>query len=324
MPAPSSALSTLRPDLGTFFQFDPEMDRNGFIGSLVLPVVESQKASGTFGKISLAALLANRTTNRAPGTGYARQNWEFTPASFACEEHGAEEPIDDREAAMYADYFDAEAVATMRARDVVLRNYERRCNDLIFNTGTWTGASLATSVSVPWTTIATATPLTDVEAAVQKVYDNSGLRANALVLSWKAFRAVRRCAQILDLVKYNGLMDVRSGNITAEAMAQCFGLEKVIVGGASRNSAIEGQTGTAAQIWTATMAMVCRVSDSADMRDPCIGRTIHWGEDGSSIGGTVESYRDETVRSDVIRCRMDTDELVMYTQAGHLLTAVTA
>jgi hypothetical protein len=59
------------------------------------------------------------------------------------------------------------------------------------------------------------------------------------------------------------------------------------------------------------------------MRDACIGRTFHWSQDGSSIGGTVESYRDERVRGDVIRVRHDVDEIVLYPQAGHLLSNVT-
>ena len=45
--------------------------------------------------------------------------------------------------------------------------------------------------------------------------------------------------------------------------------------------------------------------------------------DGSSIGGTVESYRDENVRANIIRVRHDVDELVLYPQAGHLLSNIT-
>ena len=70
-------------------------------------------------------------------------------------------------------------------------------------------------------------------------------------------------------------------------------------------------------------AMVCKVATGRDFREPCIGRTFHWSADGSSIGGTVESYRDETVRADIIRVRHDVDELVLYPQAGHLLSNIT-
>ena len=50
---------------------------------------------------------------------------------------------------------------------------------------------------------------------------------------------------------------------------------------------------------------------------------IHWQEDGSQVDGRVETYRDETIRSDVVRVRHDVDEKVLYTEAADLLSNVT-
>jgi hypothetical protein len=326
MPSPSTSLATLRPELaGSFEQFDLEMDRMGFIAQKVAPVIEVPKASGTFGKITLASLLQARNTARAPGSGYNRQRWEFTSDTYATSENGAEEVVDDREAQLYTDYFVAEQLAAKRALDVVLRNYEQRVADMVFNTTTWTGASLTTAVSTPWSTVASATPITDVEAAVQKVYDNSGLKANALVIGWKTYRNLRNnttSGQIIDRIKYNGSSNTSQQGITLDVLAQAFDIEYIFVAGSSKNSASEGQAATVSQVWDNTKAMVCRVATSGDIKEPCIARTFHWAEDGSSIGGTVESYRDETIRGEVVRARMESSEKVMYAQAGHLLTNV--
>ena len=44
MPAPTSTLATLRPDLaGSFMQFDLALDRQGFIGYQVAPIIDVQK-----------------------------------------------------------------------------------------------------------------------------------------------------------------------------------------------------------------------------------------------------------------------------------------
>ena len=107
-------------------------------------------------------------------------------------------------------------------------------------------------------------------------------------------------------------------------LAQVFDLDFIIVAGSSKNSAKEGQSATPAQIWSNEYAMLCKIATGGDMREPCIGRTFHWADDGSSIGGTVESYRDEKVRGDVIRVRHDVDEIVLYPEAGHLLSNITA
>lgn len=325
MPSPSSALSTQRPDLAeSFTEFDLAMDAMGFVSNQVFPVVDVAKQSGNFGKIPIEQLLQQRDTKRAPGSGYARGNWTFEPATYATEEHGAEEPVDDREAAMYSDYFNAELIAAQRAYSSVLRNAEQRVADAVFNTTTWTGASLTTAVTNEWDDAANAVPLTDVEAAVQKIYDNSGLWANALVINRKVFRNLRNVAQVIDRIESDGAgAPSNVAQITTQQLAQCFDLPFIIVAGSSKNNAIEGQAASPTQIWSGEYAMVCKIATSADFREPCIGRTFHWSEDGSQIGGSVETYREEKVRSDIVRVRHDVDEIVLYAQAGHLLSNIT-
>lgn len=322
MPTSATSLATLRPDLAASFEaFDLEAEKAGYIARKVLPTVDVASQAGNFGKIPLEQLLQQRDTKRAPGSGYARGNFTFDDATYSCEEHGAEEPIDDREAKMYAEYFDAELIATQRAYNSVLANAEKRVADAIFNTTTWTGAALTTDVSgVPWATVATAKPLTNVEAAVQKVYDGSGLWPNALVINKKVFRNLRNTAEVIDRIASSGAGDRNlASDVTIQMLAQAFDLDFIIVAGGSLNSAKEGQSASVGQIWSSTYAMVCKVATSGDFREPCIGRTFHWGADGSSVDGAIESYRDEVVRANIVRVRHDVDEVVLYAQAGHLL-----
>ena len=325
MPSPSSSLATQRPDIAeSFMEFDLAMDSMGFISNQVFPVVEVAKQSGNYGKIPLEQLLQSRDTKRAPGSGYSRGNFTFDDASYACMEHGAEEPVDDREAKMYHDYFDAELIASQRAYSAVLRNAEQRVADAVFNTSTFTGSSLTTTVTNEWDDTTNATPLADVEAAVQKIYDNSGLWANALVINKKVFRNLRNCDQVIDRINSAGAgSPSKASDVTVAMLEQAFDLDNIIVAGSSKNTAKEGQNASISQIWSGEYAMVCKVAVSGDFREPCIGRTFHWSEDGSSIGGAVESYRDESVRSDVLRVRHDVDEIVLYPEAGHLLSNIT-
>lgn len=326
MPSPSSSLATQRPDLATLVEFDLESARRGYVAQQVLPVVDAAKQAGNFGKIPLEQLLQQRETRRAPGSGYARSNWTFDKATYATEEHGAEEPVDDREAEMYSDYFDAEAVSTTRAAATVLRNAEERAASLLFNSSTWTGASLTTAITNEWDKNHTtdATPIDDVEAAVNKVYDGTGLWANALIINRKVFRNLRNLDQIIERIQSAGAGDAtKPTDITPQMLAQVFDLDYIIIAGESRNSAKEGQSASIAQIWSSEYAMVARIATTNDMREPCVGRTFHWSQDGSSIGGTIESYRDEVVRSNIVRVRHDVDELILYKEAAHLLSNVT-
>lgn len=324
MPSPETALSTQRPELGASFEeFDTAMDRAGFISARVLPVVEVGKQASSFGKIPIEQLLQSRDTVRAPGSAYARNTYTFKSASYATQENGIEEVVDDRESNMFRDYFDAEMIAAERARDAVLRSAEERAAALIFNSSTWTGSALTTAITDEWDDI-TSIPITDVEAAILKVYDGSGLWPNALILNRKVFRNLRKVTQILDRIAASGAgFPNRAADITEGMLSAVFDLPFIIVAGSSKNTANEGQAASLSQIWSDEYAMVAKIAVSNDFREPCVGRTFHWGEDGSAIGGQMESYRDETVRGDVIRVRHDVDELVLYAQAAHLISNVT-
>ena len=325
MPSPSSSLATLRPDLATFLEFDLESERAGYVATQVLPVVDVLSQAGVFGTIPLEQLLQQRESKRAPGSGYARSNFTFTSSTYATEEHGVEEVVDDREAKMYREYFDAEQISTLRAFSSVLRNAEQRAASLIFNATTWNGAALTTGVGNEWDDAGACTPITDVEAAVRKIYDGSGLWANALVINRKVFRNLRNSEQIIERINSEGAGNAsKASDVTIEMLARVFDLDHIVVAGTSKNSAKEGQAATPAQIWSDEYAMVCKIATTSDMREPCVGRTFHWSDDGSSIGGTVETYREEAVRGEVVRVRHDVDEIVLYKEAGHLLSNITS
>lgn len=326
MPSPSEALSTLRPDLGGSFEdFDVAMDRLGFIGTRVLPPLEVQRASGTFGRIPLAQLLKNADTKRTSRAGYPRGDWEFEQESFATEEYGFEEPVDRRDVNLYRDFFDAEMISAELARDTVLREAEKRIAAMIFNATTWAGASLTTGVATEWSTIATATPIADVEAAVRKVYEGTGLWPNALIMDRIVFRNLRNCTQIIDRITASGAgSPAKASDITTDMLARVFDLPYILVGGSSKNSANEGQTATPVQIWDDEYAMVARIGTTNNIKEPCLGRTFHWSEDGSQMGGTMETYESPEVRGTVVRCRHEVDELVIEKKFAHLLSNITA
>ncbi len=323
MPSEGTVLATLRPELaGSFMEYNLAMLSQGFIASQVLPTMEVQKQAGSFGLIPIEQLPKNRTTLRAPGSGYSRSGFTFEPASFICEENGAEEVVDDRQSTMYADYFTSELISAARAHNDVLLNAEKRAAALIFNATTWT--SDTTAVTNEWDDEINATPRLDVKAAMIAVWNKSALWPNAMIINHIVFENLKDSKEILDRLKFAGFQDPDAGAINEAAIAKALGIERVIVAGSPKNTAIEGQSISIASVWDDEYAMICKVATSQDIQEPCIGRTFHWGEDGSSIGGTVESYREEKIRGDVIRVRHDVDEKVLYVEAGHLLSNITS
>jgi hypothetical protein len=296
--------------------FDLAADRAGFVGLQVLTPIDVAKASGNFGVIPLEQLLNNPDTERAPGTGYQRVRFSFTPSTYTTLEHGLEVPVDNTESTMYDSYFKSEQISAELAIDGVLRSMEIRIATICQATGTFANAAAAYG----WSTHATATPLEDVETAVESIFAACGLWPNAIVIPRQTFRQLRLVAEIQNLIKYSGLQDPSPEKITPNAIAALFDLERVLVAGGAQNTANEGQSGSIAGIWSKSSVFVFRGDWGDNPKRPCVGRTFHWDEAGSAIGGTMESYPEPQTNGEVIRCRNQTDELTIIAKAGNIIT----
>jgi hypothetical protein len=327
MVSPTASSAFARPDLAAaFMEFELEANIRGMAALQVMPVFPTTRSSGQFAKIETEYLLKLAdSVARAPGGGYNRGNFKTTPVNFDCKEYGWEEPVDDRQASIYGTYFAAEMVANMRALNQVMMALEKRVRDLVIDTGTYTGSALTTGVSTEWSTHASATPIADVIAAAEKVRQGIGVTANAMVISRKVWNNVRQCDEVVDLLKYTGNQgSAAPGNITPQAVAAMMGLDMIVVAGGIYDSGTKGQSTTLADLWDDEYAFVYRAARTMDLAEPCLGRVFRYTGDGIGDGPTVESYRDETKRSNIVRVRDDTDEKLLYTQAGHLLSNVTA
>lgn len=325
MPFPTAALATLRPDIsGSMEKFDLAMDRQGFIGLQVFPVFEVNRPFGEFGLIPLEILRKVPETRRAPRAPYARGDWKFAYDTFQTVEYGWEEPVDEKEATMYEDYFDAEFFAAEMARDVVARGQESRHSAALFNPTVWTGADLFLDVTNEWSDYGNATPIDDVEFAIRQIRKNSGLWANAVVMNRIVFRNLRLCDQIIDRIAGQGSGGpTKPTDITPAQIAACFDIEKLIIADGLANTANDGQSADLSDIWSEEYVSVCRVARTRNIKEPCVGRTMHWGADGSQIGGLIEDYGDPSTRSHVVRCRHEVQEKRLYTEAAFLLGNIT-
>jgi hypothetical protein len=325
MVMPTTAIT--RFDLSApFSEFDLRMNRMNFIGPRVLrPRIVGVQAAD-IGKIPLEQLLQEHNTRRAPGGGYRRGEFEFTKYNYATEEYGWEEPLDDRTLKIFADHLDAESIKSQRAIDFVLGEYERDVSDAVMNTTTWTGAALTTAITNEWDDHTNGVPIDDIHSAVEKVGDGSGLRANALICNSFQFWHLLNTAQVIERVKYTA---TPTPNELTRAVAEMLELDFLLIAGGYTNTANAGAAASISRIWPNEYAMVARVAVTDDPQEACIGRTFIWSGDGPGAPGTgeelaliVEEYREEGVRGGVIRARNDRDIVIMYPEAGHLLSNV--
>jgi hypothetical protein len=313
----SGTYATPRPDLGAAYQeYMDSPDMAQFIADAVCPIVESAVQAGNFSRITRESALASASAERAPGAGYSRIEIGAEDDSFSTKEYGLEAVVDDRQRRLYQSDFDHEAATLRQVIRRLKTQREIRVAALIQNTTTWSGSALYTDNSgTPWSTVTTDV-IGQILAAKEKVRAGTGMPPNSLVLSE---------ANLQNLLKNDGIRNRFPGaELITEAMirgalASIFGLQKLIVGGAVKNTADEGQTASLSDIWSQTYVMVCRTAMDRDPIDePCVARTALWVPE-SPTDLLVETYREEQVRGEVLRARHDLFEKVRDAAQGHLM-----
>lgn len=318
MPRPVST-ATLRPELGQLaYEFAAEQSQLEFIAEAVLPTFETELQSAQYPVIPSEAFMKLYDTRRAARANYRRSDYQFDFGTYTCKEHGWEEAIDDREAAIYSRFFDAEVVATKRATDIILRNREKRVADFVMNTSTFANAG----VTVKWSDTEASDPRGDVMSAVNAIRGAVGMSPNAVVMSETSFQNVLKSKAFNESVKYTESILTQPRAVQIARVAAYLGVERVFVGVAMYDTKVKGQNLTPGSIWSDVRVFVGRVATRAnDLQEACIGRTFRWTQRASGLLVT-ESYRDERAGSNVIRVRNDVDEAAVFTACGYILTNI--
>jgi len=313
----SGSYAAPRMDLGVaFMEASATMNRDKFIAPQVLPTFRTNRKAATFTGTTRESILQDKDAQRAARSGYNRINTEGVDISYDCPEYGLEHVVDDSERSLYENDFDADAVAAEVLAHAVLLQMEKRAHSAIFNTTTWTGASLYTdNSSAPWDSAST-DAIGQVLAAAELVRQNCGMKPNALILSEIQAKNLTLNTAIINRFPGAALITLE---MLRQAIASIFGVQRLIVAGGVRNSAIEGQTYSGADIWSDDYAMLAVIADQgAPLPTPCVGRTMLWVPD-SPLEIVMEQYREEQSRGDVFRARHSVDELVIDANFGHLM-----
>ncbi len=343
---PSSAITRL--DLSVSYgEFSLINNIRRMVGLQLFPMLGVAQEAATFAKMTAAQLAQKvQDTRRAPKSAYKRNSTNWGTDTYNLEEHGLEEPVDDALLERYGDIVKAEMIASKRLIHAILLKLEYDIAAVLTDTAVFTGAN-AVGISTAWTTPATADPIADIDAAHDKVNAACGEDANVLQLTKKSYRAAIRTVKIVDRLKYDAaqvLSDMESGQksnlVTRVNSGLCdlFGVEKIVVARAFKNTADEGQTASFSRVWDDTKAMLCVAHDDGmdgDLEDPRpqLGRTLFSTKNGEPLPGSndsaegsliMEEYREENVRGGILRARNKRQVKTLQVGCGCLLTNVTA
>jgi hypothetical protein len=309
--------TTIRADINQALIEAPQADV-GLIGATLLPLQNVQAKSGTYLKVELGAadLLSNNAGKRSSGSEYGRGIRSFTSANYLCEETGLEEILPDDAVTDLNRFFSYESeTAKFLLRQIKL-GHEKRVSDLLWAASTpFTPADQTRAVAYTPGNIATVDVVRDV-AAAKLTLAKSGYEANCVAMSANVFEYIRRSTLLQN--QFFGVISNTGARLLNEAeIAAALGVQTLAVGRAAYNTANKGKSYSGSFIVPDTKIIVGQIA-GGEFTAGGIGRTLVWAADAA--GFVSESYRDEARRSNVLRVRMNTDEVVIDPNAAVRIT----
>jgi hypothetical protein len=320
----SNTTALYRPDLGIAVMEYVEGPTMGLIGLDLMPIFPVDFPAFTFPVIPKEVLLKLPDTSRSPRGKYNRGDWKYEEGRYNTgHENGWEEPIDDSERAMIEARAPgmADFIATKRAMNFILKRQEYRISNKLFNAGNFTVHNIVHE----WDDFANADPIADVKAGKIAFRFQCGMLPDALVINWQVLQNLKSCVKIIDRLKYTypGI-DIEA--MGAVELARVLDVPQIKVGGAIYDAAGKNVASVMTDVWSDEYAGLVKImQDRQDITEPGLGRTFLWTAD-SPENSVVESYRDEDIRSDVIRVRHNTDECLLksFDEEGNVVSDIAA
>lgn len=307
---------------------------SGGIAHLLFPPFAVDKRTASMPKL-LATNDQVYVIKHAPKTAYKRVEATLDDDTYHCEEAAIEVPIS-------AEDYDvvgqdgAEQIATEQGRGIVLVAREAALADTL--TGAAGETLLTGQVTEPdsaenWGE-AGGLPIDDVAEADAALNLRMGAGPRWLIISQYQFEQLQTNAQIrTNYRNIVGQTDKAATNrrLKLDDFAMILGVDKVLVAAARKNTANPGATAVYAYVWPTNYALLVRgVANPNDLTEPSFGRMFVW--DGANLGAEsevieenseealfVESYRDEAIKSDIIRVGEYTDLKILNLTAAQMI-----
>jgi hypothetical protein len=286
-----------------------------FIGGKAMPALFVDEQDGRFDKLAFSevktAAVSDTTADSAASNEVVH---EYTTDSYSTVERRLKEFTADR-SNKKMDSFDIVLDDAKLCQYYMMLNWEKRIADILFDTAS-TFSSYTTAVTTAWSTSATATPVDDVQGAVQALIDQMNGMVDGVKIvglgNWQARRDLLATTDIKDRwIQANDKSDLK--DLTNVQLAEVLGLDEV-------HFSRIAQSGT--QLWNTDKFGIYLVSDSQQLKAaPRVGNTFVWRNNSPSMWN-VKTWREEDPDGTWTRVQTDSVEKLITARAGHVLTNV--
>lgn len=280
-----------------------KIGENQFVGTKILPVRQVSTKNGQYPTFGEDQFDLNASKERSSGSLFARRDFAYGQQDFSCKQYALEGVLPDEDETKANDdgISDAKgAIAQKLQRDLMV-GHELRVAAAIaaanFNSEDATAAMSSAS---------TATPIVDIQGAVERLNGNGFYDGIALIIETSLFNEMINTDDVRGIFNGNGQYTNR------QVIIDALGVNEIIITPTRYNSAAKGATASRSKIWSDDTYFVGQVA-GGDFANGGFGRTLSYGPDGGVF--SAEDYRDEPIKSDVLRVLNSVDEVIINTNA---------
>jgi hypothetical protein len=217
----------------------------GYISEMVLPVNQVKQTSGKvgyYGKeyLRIESSLVGGTTPYPRVTSTVRSH-----DSYLIEKHGLSDLITEEDFDNVEQPFDARRDTTEDLTHKLWLEKEKALADSLGSTSVVTQNTTLSGTS-QYNDYTNSDPIGDFNTAMNTVLAASGVLPNLAVMNWQVARVLRYHPDLTQLVR--NTRNTANG-LTNEELAVALGVERVLIGIVSYNTAKEGQTDSLSLIW---------------------------------------------------------------------------
>ncbi len=290
----------------------------GYLAETVMPIIPVRLESSKYFVYDLSRFDAPPAL-RAERARYGRVEFTMSTDTYSCEEYGLELPIDDRERQNAIEPLNVDVDSTEILTDMVLNDREQRVCNVVLTAANYTHTNTTdygSSNPLAWLPAnASSDPIKDITITGRETIRKLiGRYPNTLYFGAEVFSNLKQHPTIVDRIKYNG-SGVVPGKVTLAAMADLFEVDNVYVGLPLRRTSNSNQTDVLADVWGKN-ALLAYVNPRPAIKQISLAYMFQ------SRPRQVEKYRDDLIKSDIIRCTEVTAEKLVADKCGYLWTNV--
>ena len=281
-----------------------------FVALRVFPALRVDKDSGTYPIFTKKYWFLDGLEERAPGAGFMRGGYGVTSGTYSTLQWGLEHVIPDENRANSQIPMDLEAAGIEWLGQQSLIRKERAFAAEFMINGVW--GTTDNNSATDWDDYTSGDPVANVRTASRTINTSTGKRANTIVMGEIVYDAVANHPDVLDRIKYT---EAATEENTRRALAAILGLDQVLLADAVYNTANSGQAVSMAAIIDDD-ALVCYVEPTPRLMSATAGMTFVWPAGGAE--GAVVTYRDQSVKSDILQHSEQWDQAATATDLGYL------